>query len=113
MAHGVMSSSCDSWAAAPTRSSHPSHIFARQDTAPFEPSRCGCLCDDELSRLRQAFERYGAGDGFWMTFDEVIEQAIFYPACNRKIVVGEVRAAFREWASDDAQFLWTPLYSTP
>jgi len=70
-----------------------------------DPSVDRCLSDDELSALRQAFERYGSGDGFWMAFETIMEQAVTRLGCDRKIVVDEMRAAFDEWSRSDPQFL--------
>lgn len=64
-----------------------------------------CLSDDELTALRQAFERYGSGDGFWMAFTEIMDQAVTRLGCDRHFVVDEMRGAFHEWAKADPQFL--------
>jgi len=64
-----------------------------------------CISDAELTALRQAFERYGSGDGFWMAFTEVMDQAVTRLGCDRQIVVDEMRGAFQEWSKEDPQFL--------
>lgn len=69
------------------------------------PSADRCLTDEELNALRQAFERYGSGDGFWMAFTEIMEQAVTRLGCDRQIVIDEMRAAFHRWSSNDPQFL--------
>ena len=64
-----------------------------------------CLTPPELAQLRRAFERYGTGDGFWLTYTDILDAATNRLGCDRNIVNEEMRDAFRKWAKEDPQFL--------
>lgn len=64
-----------------------------------------CLTNDDLATLRQAFERYGTGDGFWMNYQDVLDAAILRDGCDWETVHDEMRTAYKKWAGEDAEFL--------
>jgi len=64
-----------------------------------------CVTPSELAQLRLAFERYGTGDGFWISYTEILDAATTRLGCDRQTVNEEMREAFRKWAKEDPQFL--------
>lgn len=62
------------------------------------------LTEAEVTRLRHAYEHYGATDGFWLILDEVTDAIVCRTNCTKHAVNLQIRKEFRQLAETDSRF---------